>query len=186
MQDRYNEALGEVPHLAGESEVDKRIRELFYLNLTRFGGTLLERKDRMTAAAGVEARVPFCDYRLIEYVWNIPWSLKTIDNRARGLLRRAVAKLLHDTVVDRQKSPYPKTHNPAYLSAVRSRLYEVLENPQSPLLDLIDITEVQQLAASAGALHLPFYGQLMTGPQLLGYLLQVNTWLEEYGVSVKV
>jgi len=186
MLERYREALAEVPRLEGEPGRAARLREVFYLNLSRFGGTLLERKDRMTAGAGLEARVPYCDHRLIDYIWNIPWEMKTVDDREKGLLRRAVADLLPQVIVERRKSPYPKTHNPAYLGLVRDRIAQVLDDPNSPLVDLVDTNEVRRIANNAESIDLPFFGQLMTGPQLLAYLLQVDTWLREYGVRVVV
>jgi len=185
MAARYREALAEVPRLEGESGAAARRREVMYLNFSRFGGSLLQRKDRMTAANGVEARVPYCDHQLIEYVWNVPWEFKTCDQRAKGLLRRAVQDLLPAEVVTRRKSPYPKTYNPAYLELVRQRLTAVLEDPQSPLHQLINVAEVRRLAAEADSLRLPFWGQLMTGPQLLAYLLQVDIWLRDYGVVIR-
>ncbi|MHB8158449.1 MAG: asparagine synthase (glutamine-hydrolyzing), partial [Desulfocucumaceae bacterium] len=116
---RYREALEEVPRLPGESPRDARIREMFYLNITRFMPTLLDRKDRMSMAVGLEVRVPFCDHRLVEYAWNIPWWMKSYGLREKGILRRALEGILPGDVLERRKSPYPKTHNPLYLETVR-------------------------------------------------------------------
>ena len=119
---RYQETLAEVPRLEGEETHAARIRELFYLNITWFLSTLLDRKDRMSMASGLEVRVPYCDHRLVEYVWNIPWAMKTADGREKGILRRALQGVLPETVLLRRKSPYPKTHNPVYLETVRGLL----------------------------------------------------------------
>ncbi len=116
---RYQEALDEVPRFAGDQPIDAGMRELFYLNLTRWMPTLLDRKDRMSMASGLELRVPFCDHRLVEYVWNVPWEMKNYQNREKGLLRLALTGMLPDDVLWRKKSPYPKTHNPSFIEAVR-------------------------------------------------------------------
>jgi len=183
---RYREALEEVPRLAGESHRDARIRELFYLNITRFMPTLLDRKDRMSMAVGLEVRVPFCDHRLVEYVWNIPWWMKSYGLREKGILRRALEGSLPGDVLERRKSPYPKTHNPHYLEAVRDRLLEILNDRSSPLLDLIDIRALREAARSRATSFSPaWFGQLMGGAQLFAYLIQVDTWLREYRVSIR-
>ncbi|MEW5762701.1 MAG: asparagine synthase (glutamine-hydrolyzing) [Bacillota bacterium] len=187
LEARYREALAEVPRLPGEEPRAARLREVAYLSLTRFLPVLLDRKDRMSMAVGLEVRVPYCDHRLVEYVWNVPWEMKACDGREKGLLRRALAGALPADVLARPKSPYPKTHNPAYAAAVRDRLLAILDDPASPLVPLLDAAAVRALAAGGGAgLDLPWFGQLMTGPQLLAYLVQTDVWLREYRVAVRL
>jgi len=182
---RYREALAEVPRYAGDTPSEARIREIFYLSLTRWMPVLLDRKDRMSMAAGLEIRVPFCDHRLVEYVWNVPWSMKTTGGALKGLLRQAMQGFLPAEILERPKSPYPKTFNPSYLSAVRAMLREVLNDPASPLLPLINRSAVCNLMDyEIETIDTPWFGQLMTGPQLLAYLYQVNFWLKEYHVRI--
>ena len=186
LRERYRDALVEVPRLPGESTAAARRREMFYLNLTRFMPTLLDRKDRMSMAVGLEVRVPFCDHRLVEYLWNVPWEMKTAGGQEKGILRQALAGLLPDDVLHRRKSPYPKTHNPAYARAVRHRLLAVLDDPAAPLRPLIDGDAVRALAsAEAPPTGLPWFGQLMGDAQMCAYLLQVNTWLQAYRVRLR-
>lgn len=182
---RYHEALSEVPRLPGENPIEAKMRELFYLNITRFMPTLLDRKDRMSMAVGLEVRVPFCDHRLVEYVWNIPWAMKNCDDMAKGILRRALKGLLPDDVLERRKSPFPKTHHPGYTAAVRDRILNILEDPNQPLHSIIDASVVRQFALTGGAaFDRPFFGQLMRGPQYLAHLIQMNTWLKAYHVTL--
>lgn len=183
---RYEETLAEVPRLAGESPEEARRREMFYLNITWFMNTLLDRKDRMSMAASLEARVPFCDHRLVEYVWNIPWLMKTYLGREKGILRKALEGLLPDDVLYRKKSPYPKTHNPAYAKATRAWLLDVLADSSSPLLPLIDREAILEITKSdAAASGIPWFGQLMSTPQLFAYLASIDYWLRMYDVSIK-
>jgi asparagine synthase (glutamine-hydrolysing) len=185
MSDRYQETLAKTPVLPGEEPLEARLREICYLNITWFMTTLLDRKDRMSMATGLEVRVPFCDHRLVEYVWNIPWAIKNHGNREKGLLRKALTGILPGDVLERRKSPYPKTHNPAYTAAVRSKLLQILDDANSPLLPLININAIRKLAQQEGdAFDRPWFGQLMTGPQLFAYLIQVNSWLKEYKISI--
>lgn len=185
LADRYAQAVAGVPDLPGEDETTRLMRRMSYLNITRFMPTLLDRKDRMSMAVGLEVRVPFCDHRLVEYVWNIPWEIKTAGDREKGILRKSLEGVLPHDVLYRKKSPYPKTHNPDYLTAVRAGLLERLDDPASPLLPLIDVNRVRELAASTDASsHLPWFGQLMSGPQLFAYLLQMDYWLRHYKVSI--
>ncbi|SFS37885.1 asparagine synthase (glutamine-hydrolyzing) [Marininema halotolerans] len=183
--DRYQQALNEVPRLDGEGEEEARIREIFYLNLTRWMPTLLDRKDRMSMAVGLEVRVPFCDHHLVEYVWNVPWSMKAIDGREKGLLRRALQGILPHDVLQRKKSPYPKTHNPDYLAAVRSKALHVLAERDSPVRQLIDKQAVKSFASQdLSNAHLPWFGQLMNVPQLFAWVMQLDQWMREYRVRL--
>ncbi|ADL13338.1 asparagine synthase (glutamine-hydrolyzing) [Acetohalobium arabaticum] len=185
MQAKYQQALEEVPRLPGEEGKNARMREMFYLNLTRWMPTLLDRKDRMSMLTGLEIRVPFCDHRLVEYVWNIPWSMKNYGGNRKGILREALKGILPEDVRLRPKNPYPKTFNPDYFAAVRDWLLEILDTPNAPLLELIDVAAVRKLTKADQDFDIPWFGQLMRLPQLFAYLIQVNTWLEEYNVSIK-
>lgn len=183
--DRYSDAVAEAPKLEGETGKRAQMRIMSYLNITRFMPTLLDRKDRMSMGVGLEVRVPYCDHRLVQYVWNIPWEIKTVGGREKGILRKALEGVLPDDVLYRKKSPYPKTHNPAYLEAVRQRTLDILNDPDSPLLPLIDAEAIRGIAASPeSSSHLPWFGQLMSGPQLFAYLSQVDLWLRTYNVKI--
>ncbi|SNX53114.1 asparagine synthase (glutamine-hydrolyzing) [Thermoanaerobacterium sp. RBIITD] len=185
LNDRYTEALNEVPHLPGEDKHAARMREIFYLNLTRFLSMLLDRMDRMSMASGLEVRVPFLDPRLVKYVWNIPWEMKNLNNREKGLLRHALKGYIPDLVVERKKSPYPKTHNPIFRNVVRRWVQEIIDDPTSPLLQLINKEEVQKLIdADAKAFDPAWFSQLMGGPQLFAYLVQINFWLKDYNITL--
>ncbi|HYE84300.1 MAG TPA: asparagine synthase (glutamine-hydrolyzing) [Clostridia bacterium] len=185
IQEKYLGTLGEVPKLEGESKEESRMREMFYLNLKWQMITLLNRKDRMSMSNSLEVRVPFADYRIVEYAYNIPWSIKYCDQREKGLLRRALKGILPDDILERKKSPYPKTHNPEYLRAVREKMTEIMADKRSPLLQLVNPRVVEEIVKSGGiAFGKPWYGQLMRGPQLLAYLIQIDTWMREYKVRV--
>ncbi|MEC0237848.1 asparagine synthase (glutamine-hydrolyzing) [Paenibacillus kribbensis] len=186
LNDRYSEAIREVPKLSGETGKAAQMRVMSYLNITRFMPTLLDRKDRMSMGVGLEVRVPYCDHRLVQYVWNIPWSIKTTGGREKGILRKALEGVLPDDVLYRKKSPYPKTHNPSYLAVVKKQALELLDDSSSPLLKLIDRQKVRDIAASPEASsNLPWFGQLMSGPQLFAYLTQVDNWLRTYKVAIR-
>jgi asparagine synthase (glutamine-hydrolysing) len=182
---RYWEALQEVPRLAEEQPEEAQMRELFYLNITRWMPTLLDRKDRMSMATGLEVRVPFCDHHLVEYVWNIPWAIKYCDQREKGILRRALSGMLPDDVLTRRKSPFPKTHNPDYLEAMRQWMLRILDNSNSPLLPLINSSAIRNFIQPEQAnINLPWFGQLMNVPQLFAYLIQIEIWLKRYRVII--
>lgn len=182
---RYEEALAEVPRLSSETAVEARMREMSYLNITRFMPTLLDRKDRMSMAVGLEVRVPYCDHRLIEYVWNIPWGMKNAGNRAKGILRQALEGVLPYEVLTRRKSPYPKTHNPNYLAAMKKKVLDIVDDSSSPLLQFVDVKKIRRLALlDDNEFNQPWFGQLMTGPQMFAYLYQVDYWLRQYKITI--
>ncbi|MFD1735269.1 asparagine synthase (glutamine-hydrolyzing) [Bacillus salitolerans] len=186
VQDRYDETVKETPSLDGETKEEANRRQLFYLNMIWFMTTLLDRKDRMSMGASLEVRVPFADHRLVEYVWNIPWDMKMYGNREKGILRKALEGLLPHDVLYRKKSPYPKTHNPNYTKAVKGWLEDILQNKSSALYHFFDADKLKNIVQTGGeSFKEPWFGQLMTGPQLLAHLAQIHYWFEEYGINIK-
>lgn len=185
IRNRYQETLAEVPSLEGEKPLEAQRREMFYLNMIWFMTTLLDRKDRMSMAHGLEVRVPFCDHRLVEYVWNIPWSMKTCGGREKGILRKALTGVVPPKIIDRRKSPFPKTHNPAYTKALKKILMEILEDKNSPLLPLVNSNGLLSLLQEDNNDNrVPWFGQLMSTPQLYAYFIQVDAWLREYRIRI--
>ena len=178
---QYKESLSHVVILDSDSTDTAEKRKISYLTMNWFMQTLLDRSDRMSMYNGLELRVPFCDYRLVQYLWNIPWEIKALKGREKGLLRYIVKDLLPSEIVERKKSPYPKTHNPTYLNAVKAKLTKIIENPNAPIYDLLNKNYIKEILETDGkAFTRPWFGQLMTGPQLMAYLCQVNMWLEKY------
>ena len=150
--DQYATAVAAVEHLGGASDLKRRMRTLCHLHLTRFVRMLLDRKDRMSMAVGLEVRVPFCDHRLVEYLYNTPWSLKTFDGREKSLLRQATAAVLPESVVNRVKSGYPSTQDPSYTAALQQQVKEVLAEHDHPVFALIDrawLAEAVELDAAS-------------------------------------
>jgi asparagine synthase (glutamine-hydrolysing) len=183
---RYREALAEVPHLPGEDPSERRIREVSYLSITRFLPTLLDRKDRMTMAQSLEVRVPFCDHRLVEYAFNIPWALKNYGNISKGILRKAAEGWLPPEILLRRKSPYPSTPNPTYFDAMATRLSEILHDASAPINPLLNRARLLALIESGPqAGQIPWFGQLMGNAQLFAFLIQTNAWLQDYHVEMR-
>lgn len=184
VQDRYAQALSEVPHVSQETTELRRIREIGYLSISRFLPTLLDRKDRMTMAASLEVRVPFCDHRLVEYVWNIPWEMKNTGGQAKGILRKALKGWLPEDVVTRRKSPYPSTPNPTYFQSMAAWILNILDDPTEPITSFVNADQLRRLAEAGPQSHqIPWFGQLMGNAQLFAFLIQTNAWMKEYRVS---
>lgn len=184
---QYQNSLSQVEFLPSDNETNKLERKLIYLTSNWFMQTLLDRTDRMSMYNGFEARVPFCDYRIVEYVWNIPWEMKAYQGREKGLLRYAMKDVLPDEIINRKKSPYPKTHNPNYTQIVKEALSKIMENKDAPINQLLNRQAILKIIQTDGkAFTRPWFGQLMTGPQLMAYLIQVNTWLEKYKPEILI
>lgn len=185
MKHAFDEAVKDAPKLEGEDPAAAKQRELFYLNMCYFMQTLLERKDRMSMGASLEVRVPFADHRIVEYVWNIPWEMKNVGSMEKGLLRKAVEGLLPEEVLYRKKNPYPKTYHPEYTKRVKDLLSNTLKNKESILHELFEKEQLNQLVATSGAsFKVPWFGQLMAGPQLLAYLVQIDRWFDQYNIEL--
>jgi asparagine synthase (glutamine-hydrolysing) len=177
--DRYATLLAQVPRLTGEDALNARMREVLFFSMHGPLSMLLDRKDRMSMAVGLEARVPFCDHRLLEYVWNVPWQLKVADGREKSLLRMAVRDLLPDAVLYRPKSGYPAMHDPDHDLEILDAARNLLDDSTSPLRDLLDPAKVRELAdrkeqtmTHAGTAH------------LLIPLVELDAWLRDQGLTV--
>ena len=187
VQNEYDKSLEKVEILDTDSEETAHRRKITYLTMNWFMQTLLDRSDRMSMYNGLEVRVPFCDYRIAEYVYNIPWEIKSLNGREKGLLRYISRKMLPAEIIDRKKSPYPKTHNPTYLSKVIQMLNEIMADENAPINKLLNREYILEILETKGEnFQRPWFGQLMTYPQLLAYLVQVNMWLVEYQPIIEI
>lgn len=184
VKEAYAEAVSEIETLPEENATETNRRQIGYLNIRFFMQTLLNRMDRTSMHWGLEARVPFADRRLVEYVFNIPWEMKAKDGIVKNILRQSSVGKLPDEILFRKKSPYPKSYNPYYEEMLGKRLMEVMEDSKSPLLDIVDRKKVLEFIGSVKDYGKPWYGQLMAGPQMLAYLLQIDFWLKEYQVEL--
>ena len=175
--DSYAQAIAETPVHKGEDAVERRMREISYLHLTRFVQFLLDRKDRMSMAVGLEVRVPFCDHRLVEYVFNIPWHLKTFDGREKSILRAATRQLLPNSIVERQKNPYPSTQDPAYEKAVRAEVAEILADRSHPATSSLNRRVIEDMLARP-------VGATSSLPERAGLerVRSISAWVKDYGV----
>ncbi|MCI7812938.1 MAG: asparagine synthase (glutamine-hydrolyzing) [Lachnospiraceae bacterium] len=180
----YEKTIRETPVLAEDTPEEKRRREIAYLNLRWFMATLLDRMDRTSMYNGLEARVPFADHRIVEYVFNVPWHMKCTGGIVKGLLRHAGEGLLPEEILWRRKSPYPKTYDPTYEKMLGICLKEVLSDPSAPIRTFLDIKKVHVFLDAPSDYGKPWYGQLMAGPQMIAYMLQINYWLKTYQIEI--
>ncbi len=176
MKRRYEESLPEIPRLAGESDAAAKWREKIYLLQTRFLSFLLARKDRMGMYVGVEGRVPFCDHHLLQYMWNVPQALQSVDGVEKSLLRRALTGLLPSGVVNRKKSVFPRTNHPLYLQGLRDRARDLLAGT-SPATPLFDVANLRRLCEPADE-------TLADDLFVLEHFIQTDVWLKEYRVRL--
>ena len=179
----YQRTADSTLKLDSDSPLESRMREMTQLNFHWFMQNLLDRKDRMSMFSGLEVRVPFCDYRIAEYLYNVPWEYKDYMGREKGLLREAMKDWLPEKVLQRKKSPYPKTHNPAFLSGVTEKLRSILDNGGERLTQLVKREELEKLLRHEE--NVQWYGQLMNLPQTIAYFIQLNYWLERFDIKLK-
>lgn len=169
-----------------DSGEEKARRRMFLLNFYWFMQTLLDRKDRCSMAHGLEVRVPFCDHRIAEYAYNIPWEMKSLGGREKGLVRKISERYLPHDVAWRKKSPYPKTHNPSYAKLVFDRFVKLMQKPDCRLPLILDKGKITELIATEGSSFSEnWYGQLMTTPQMFAYLIQLELWFRKYDPEIQ-
>ena len=183
VQAAYRSTVADTEVLDTDSPLEKRMRQMFRLNTDWFMQTLLMRKDAMSMHSALEVRVPFCDWRLVEYAYNMPWALKSPEGREKGVLRKAFEGELPYQIAWRKKSPYPKTFNPAYFARVKALAEPVLTDTACPLYELLNRDAVVALCQNPDTLREPWYGQLMRGAQVVAYVVQIYGWVQAYGVT---
>ena len=183
VDEKYRTTVAQVIPIGVRDADDQRIREMTRLNFNWFMQTLLDRKDRMSMYSGLEVRVPFCDHRIAQYLYHVPWEWKDLHGMEKGLLREAVRGLLPEEIRTRKKSPYPKTHNPSYLRSVSNLLRQVLDEGTSPIFDLVKKEKLEELLNTERSQ--PWYGQLMQTPQTIAYFLQLHHWMKLYHVQIR-
>ena len=181
---RYEETISASPKLPGESPEEARRRAVGYLNIKWFMQTLLDRMDRTSMYSGLEARVPFADHRIMEYVFNVPWSMKYQNGVEKTLLRDACAGSASGRTAAPQKSPYPKTYHPGYEKLLADHLRRIISDPERAGLPADRSQKAEAFLAAPKELGRPWFGQLMAGPQLMAYFIQLNDWMEKYHLSV--
>ena len=182
VRQRYLDTCQQCDILPGTSPLERRMKEMVNLNQQWFMQTLLDRKDRMSMYSGLEVRVPFCDHRIAEYLYGVPWEFKDWQGREKGLLRHAMEGWLPDEVMWRKKSPYPKTFDPQYLTIMQQQLETLLSDPNAPLFSLITRQAARDIMDNDSLW--PWYGQLMRKPQTIAYLLQIDHWLRSNHVNL--
>ena len=183
VRQRYLDTIYSADKLPDDTKLESRMREMFMLNFNWFMQCLLDRKDRMSMYSGLEVRVPFCDYRIVEYAYNMPWKLKALKSREKGIVRKAFENDLPHEIVYRKKSPYPKTHNPLYFNIVSEKVREILRK-KNPLTEMFSTDGIENIMENPKSIADPWYGQLMRAPQILAYIVQLDAWFEEYNVDI--
>ena len=184
VHERYLNTVRQTDSLPTDTPFQKRMREMFTLNFNWFMQTLLDRKDRCSMYNGLEVRVPFCDHRIVSYAYNMPWELKALNNREKGIVREAFSDLLPESIVWRKKSPYPKTHNPLYFKLACDGAIKVINDKNSPLNYFLNQEGVWDIIRNPEGISSPWYGQLMKAPQILAYIAQIDYWLKKYKVQI--
>ena len=183
----YKEAISEVPLEETIDNKDITMKILSYLTMYYFGANLLDRSDRMSMLSSLEVRVPFADHNLVEYVYNIPWDIKNINNMEKGILREAFKDLIPEEVLYRKKSPYPKTFSPIYTKLVIDEVNRILNDKNCKIKEIINIEYVKNIISNDNTnFKVPWFGQLMRRPQLLAYLIQLEMWINEYDIEIKL
>lgn len=181
-KDLYSDCMNEAPVNKNDSPKQKYIKRIMYTNSRYFMQTLLCRKDAMSMANGLEARVPFGDHRIVQYAYNIPWDIMCYDGREKGILRLAFKDTLPENILYRKKSPYPKTHHPLYTTLVKQKLKDIINDENNKISMICNMEYIESLLNED--MTQPFFGQLMTGPQLIAFIIGLEQWLSEYNIEI--
>ncbi|MCH5303645.1 MAG: asparagine synthase (glutamine-hydrolyzing) [Ruminococcus sp.] len=184
VREKYLETINDTDKLSTDSKITSRMREMFMLNYYWFMQCLLERKDRCSMYNGLEVRVPFCDYRIVQYAYNMPWEIKAYNKREKGIVRKAFEDILPYDIVWRKKSPYPKTHNPVYMKICSEKVKKILKK-KTVLTELLSAEGINRIIENPDGISSPWYGQLMKAPQILAYIIELDCFFDKYKVDIE-
>lgn len=184
VRNAYNKTISEINILPEDCAHETKLKQICYLNIRWFMQTLLDRMDRTSMNYGLEARVPFADKNIVDYVFNVPWKLKIKNNQPKYLLMKASEGLLPNEIIYRAKNPYPKTYNPEYEKILIARMREIINDSASPIKSYLNINAINSFLDSPKEYGKPWYGQLMAGPQMIAYLIQIDYWMRKYSLSL--
>src|SRR5205809_719303 len=130
---------------------------------------LLMRVDKMTMATSVEARVPFLDHKLVEYVLAIPQNDKVRGFKLKHLLKRAVAGILPQEIINRPKQGFGVPIREWFQLELGARIREKLTCFARSQPYLSPDTVASILSNSSGALQ--WY--------LFNFVLWHERWIQE-------
>ncbi len=182
----YDNCCNGVSCLPEDTPENRNHRRLYVLTTQYFMQTLLDRMDRAAAYGGISAICPFADIKLAEYLYNVPWEMKAKDGEVKHILREIGKPILPNTISQRKKSPYPKNYNPEYEQLLCKEMLRIMRQPNHPITDFIDPEKTYNFCSAPKDYGKPWYGQLMAGPQLLAYYLQIDFWLQHYHVEYHI
>lgn len=185
LNSKYNEIIKEAPVLEEDDENTKKELQMNYINLKYFMPTLLDRKDRMTMGASLEVRVPFADRRIVNFAYNLPYKFKNYNNKEKQILRDAMKEYLPREILERKKSPYPKSQAKSWHKIVKNEILKVLDS-DTPLKKIFNIKKLKELCSDDRELEVPWFGQLMRKDAFMAYLYQIHYWLTEYKIEVEI
>ena len=184
VREKYLDTINLTDKLSTDTPLSSRMREMFMLNFYWFMQCLLERKDRCSMYSGLEVRVPFCDYRIVEYAYNMPWEIKAYNGREKGIVRKAFEDILPQEISWRKKSPYPKTHNPMYMRICNEKVLEIIQK-KTVLNDYLNPAGIKNIMMNPESIPNPWYGQLMKSPQIMAYIIELDYWFSKYNINVE-
>lgn len=135
----FRELQGRVTRLDPISQV------LYVDSHSQLPDQLLMKVDKMTMAASLEARCPFLDQQLVEYVATLPASFKRIGGESKRILRRAVRGLVPDSLLDRPKHGFEVPVRRWMLGGLAPFVKDLLLTDRAAIHDYLEAESVRAM-----------------------------------------
>ncbi len=121
------------------SNIDDVLRKMIFLEFkNRLPELLLMRVDKMAMATSVEARVPFLDYRLVEYSFKLSPKLKIKGNQTKYILKKSVENILPKEIIYRKKQGFATPMNEWLRSDLADFTKDILINSKIHRLNIFN------------------------------------------------
>lgn len=152
------------------------LRRILYFDQTSWlPDNLLERGDRMTMAASLEARMPFMDRELAALVSTLPDNYRVRGKTTKWILREAMKQLLPEAILQRPKVGFRVPVNEWFQSTMRDYLYDHLTGADSRTRHLYHRPVLDRI------LHEHVSGR-HNHEKLLWTMLGLELWYKEYQI----
>ena len=152
---------------------DDPVNRLLYQDAaTWLHDDLLMKVDKMSMLASLEARVPFLDYRVVEFAFSLPGSFKLRGRHTKILLRKAFSDLLPERTLNRTKHGFGLPIQRWLREDLRDYVHDIFASEDDPFYDFLDRRAVENLLRQ-------FYERRIDRSLPLWILLSLKVWCRQ-------
>lgn len=181
IEDKYKDITKDILLLDDDTIDDIIYRKNTYITIKWYIHAFIQKINHLASNIDLEIVLPYLDYKIIEYIYNI----KCTKQHSKYLLYNLFNKLYPN--ISPNSSNICESYDPQYISILEHELKKILNDSSSKLLQIIDKDYVIQILKQKGTNLISSHNdELITYPQLLAYLIQIEYWLNIYEIEISI